>query len=74
MHQQVLTLWMVAASNERYAELHHLYARDEAHARTQAQSWLRQHPHLPSHEFRLCPRGFTIYRVTLPGSLVVDAP
>ncbi len=37
MERELLTLWIIFASNGKMSELTHVYARDEAHARQQVQ-------------------------------------
>jgi hypothetical protein len=72
MGKKVLRLWMLLASNERYGEMHEIYARDEEDARDQAEGWLRERPDLSLHELSAYPNGFTIHQGMLPGMIEVE--
>ncbi len=72
MERELLTLWIIFASNGKMSELTHVYARDEAHARQQVQVWLEKRPALPEHTFRAYPSGFRFGFTTLPGSVLDD--
>jgi len=53
--------------------LHPVYARDEAHARVQAQPWLARQAHLPNVDVRAYPSGFLVVRQFLPGTVTARA-
>jgi hypothetical protein len=65
-------LWIVKASNSKYGEITHVYARDEQHARERARNWVEVHPHLPEVQFKAYPHGFQIVRGRLPGMISIE--
>lgn len=63
------TLWILAVDKGLGIELHAIYAKDLADARRQAQE--REHSG-KCIDLRECPRGFTLYRLVLPGKIEVS--
>jgi len=72
MHETILTLWIIFATNGKYTEITQVYARDEQHARERARSWLEAHPELPEYHCRPYPDGFQMARTRLPGTIKID--
>ena len=66
------TLWIAYATNGKYGEMTHVYARDEQHARERARTWIAAHPHLTECTFRAFPNGFKFVRRELPGTIEIE--
>lgn len=73
MSETILTLWIIYATNGKYAEITQVYARDEQHARERVRPWLEAHPELPEYHFRPYPNGFQMARTRLPGIIKIKA-
>lgn len=65
-------LWVVYATDGKYGEMTHVYARDEEHARERARTWIEAHPRLTDYTFKAFPNGFQIVRRRLPGTIRVQ--
>ncbi len=63
------TLWLLAINTGVMVELHAIYATDKDDAKRQTKEKEHSGLHISLQE---CPRGFTLYRLVLPGKIEVS--
>jgi hypothetical protein len=63
---------MVTVCKKHIKRSTHFYARDELHVRQQAAPWVARHFDYPDVEFKVCPDGFGVQSLSLPGTKTVS--
>jgi hypothetical protein len=70
MQHEVWTLYLASAHLALATESTHVYARDEAHARSLLREWIVRRSDVPI-EVRAFPHGFTAGLTSFPGTIKV---
>jgi len=77
-NEEEWTLYMLSASmpagprSHAYTASTHVYARDEAHARVRAATWIVLYRCCSQLEVTACPDGFDLQTRSLPGKITIQ--